>query len=91
MAASKETANSRRDNLCDENASNEQVCKAPFRSLFEKSRVVNSLVNLKGVAKLFAFRDFQFLFSINLTGLAILLEGFFFVFSNRAFITNRFT
>lgn len=74
-----------------ENASNEQVCKAPFRSLFEKSRVVNSLVNLKGVAKLFAFRDFQFLFSINLTGLAILLEGFFFVFSNRAFITNRFT
>ena len=49
MAASKETANSRRDNLCDENASNEQVCKAPFRSLFEKSRVVNSLVNLKGV------------------------------------------
>lgn len=42
--------------------------------------MVNSLVNLKGVAKLFSFRDFQFLFSINLTGLAILLEGFFFVF-----------
>lgn len=39
--------------------------------------MVNSLVNLKGVAKLFAFRDFQFLFSINL---AILLEGFFFLF-----------
>lgn len=47
------------DNLCEENTSNEQVCKACFRSFLEKLRVARvSSINLKGCERVVCFQGF---------------------------------